>query len=63
MENIAEDFLREELETRRHKLEAVIPGSADHAQLTQLLSEVDSALERIDHGTYGIFESAVESWR
>lgn len=60
MENIAENFLREELQTRRQKLEAVIPGSPDHAQLTQLLSEVDSALERIDNGTYGICESCHE---
>ncbi len=60
MENITGNFLRDELQTRRHKLEAVIPGSPDHAQLTQLLSDVDSALQRIDNGTYGICEACHE---
>ena len=60
MENVTENFLREQLHDRRHKLEAVIPGSADHAQLTQLLSEVDSALERMDKGTYGICAACQE---
>lgn len=60
MENVTQDFLREQLHDRRHRLEAVIPGSPDHAQLTQLLSDVDSALERIDNGTYGICEACHE---
>jgi phosphoserine phosphatase RsbU/P len=60
VENVTQDFLRDQLQTRRQRLEAVIPGSHDHAQLTQLLSEVDSALERIDNGTYGICEECHE---
>jgi phosphoserine phosphatase RsbU/P len=60
VENITENFLRDQLLDRRHRLEAVLPGSPEHAQLTQLLSEVDSALERIDNGSYGICEACQE---
>jgi phosphoserine phosphatase RsbU/P len=57
MASIADNSLRDQLTERRQKLEAVIAGSHEHAQLTQLLSEVDSALSRIDSGTFGICES------
>lgn len=60
MENITENFLRGQLQDRRQKLEAVIPGSRDHAQLAELLREVDSALERMDDGSYGICETCHE---
>jgi sigma-B regulation protein RsbU (phosphoserine phosphatase) len=60
VEHIAENFLRDQLHNRRHKLEAVIPGSAEHTQLTALLREVDSALERMEDGSYGICESCRE---
>jgi phosphoserine phosphatase RsbU/P len=60
MENVTENYLRDQLLERRQRLEAVIPGSAEHAQLTQLLSEVDSALERMDNGSYGICEECHE---
>jgi sigma-B regulation protein RsbU (phosphoserine phosphatase) len=56
MAGIADNSLRNQLTERRQKLEAVIAGSREHAQLTQLLGEVDSALSRIDAGTYGICE-------
>lgn len=56
MEGIADNSLRNQLTERRQKLEAVIAGSHEHAQLTQLLGEVDSALNRIDSGQYGICE-------
>jgi len=56
MENITENFLRDQLLDRRQRLESVIAGSQEHAQLSQLLNEVDSALERITDGTYGICE-------
>lgn len=56
MAGIAENSLRDQLTERRQKLEAVIAGSHEHAQLTQLLGEVDSALSRIDSGKYGICE-------
>ncbi|MGE5325591.1 MAG: SpoIIE family protein phosphatase [Deltaproteobacteria bacterium] len=57
MEHLAENFLRDQLQGRRQKLEAVIPGSSEHAQLSSLLREVDSALERMEKGTYGICEA------
>ena len=60
MEHIAENFLRDQLQGRRQKLEAVIPGSSDHAQLSSLLREVDSALERMEKGSYGICEACRE---
>ncbi len=60
MGNVTENFLRDQLIERRHRLEAVLPGSAEHAQLSQLLSEVDSALERMDNGSYGICEACHE---
>jgi phosphoserine phosphatase RsbU/P len=60
VENVTENFLRGQLQDRRQKLEAVLPGSHDHTQLTQLLSEVDSALERMDSGTFGICEACHE---
>ncbi|HLY63315.1 MAG TPA: SpoIIE family protein phosphatase [Terriglobia bacterium] len=56
MEGIADNSLRDQLSERRQKLEAVIAGSHEHAQLTQLLGEVDSALSRIDSGKFGICE-------
>lgn len=56
MATAPDNLIREQLVDRRHKLEAVIHGSTEHAQLTQLLSEVDSALNRINSGTYGICE-------
>jgi sigma-B regulation protein RsbU (phosphoserine phosphatase) len=51
-----DSLIREQLVDRRQKLEAVIHGSTEHAQLTQLLNEVDSALNRINSGTFGICE-------
>lgn len=56
MAETANNSLRDQLSERRQKLEAVIAGSHEHAQLTQLLGEVDSALNRIDSGQYGICE-------
>lgn len=61
MENVTANFLKDQLVDRRQRLESVIPGSLGHAQLTQLLNEVDSALERIDNGSYGVCEVCHES--
>lgn len=60
MASIADNSLRDQLSERRQKLEAIIAGSHEHSQLTQLLGEVDSALSRIESGTYGICESCHE---
>lgn len=51
-----EPLLREQLIDRRHKLEDAARGFQRPAELTRLLIEVDSALSRMDLGTYGICE-------
>lgn len=51
-----EPLLREQLIDRRHKLQDAASGFHRPAELTQLLSEVDAALKRMDLGTYGICE-------
>jgi sigma-B regulation protein RsbU (phosphoserine phosphatase) len=57
MAEISEPYLRDQLEKRRAELTAAIssaPVATPPAPFLELLSEVDSALERMDHGTYGI---------
>ena len=53
---ITDTFLRDQLLDRRQRLEAVLAGSREHADLTQLLDQVDSALKRMDRGTFGVCE-------
>ncbi|PYV39834.1 MAG: hypothetical protein DMG06_22035 [Acidobacteria bacterium] len=48
--------LRIQLLGRRQKLEDALTRSEEQAQLEQLLHEVDSALQRLDTGTYGLCE-------
>lgn len=57
MADITDSYLRERLLERRERLESVIAGSQEHTDLTQLLSQVDSALQRMEEGTYGICET------
>jgi sigma-B regulation protein RsbU (phosphoserine phosphatase) len=62
MPGITDPYLRQQLEKRRAELKtniAVIPAddSEAAAPLLDLLQEVDSAVERMDHGTYGICEA------
>jgi len=57
---VSDSALREQLLDRRGRLESVIAGTAEHAELSQLLNEVDSALQRIDARTYGICETCHE---
>ena len=49
-----EPLLREQLIDRRQKLETAALGFTEATELTRLLQEVDSALRRMDQGTYGI---------
>ncbi len=49
--------LREQLLDRRQKLETAFAGFDKNAELLRLLGEVDSALERMDVGTYGLCEA------
>lgn len=57
MAEVSEPYLRDQLEKRRAELTAAIssaPPAATRAPFLELLSEVDSALERMEQGTYGI---------
>ena len=47
-------FLQGQLEERKRRLAAAIASAPQNSSLTSLLSEVDSALDRIAEGTYGI---------
>jgi phosphoserine phosphatase RsbU/P len=60
MPEITEPYLREQLERRRQELRRAMASpavDAAPAALAELLRDVDSALERIDQGTYGICEA------
>jgi sigma-B regulation protein RsbU (phosphoserine phosphatase) len=54
-------FLHSQLEERRRKLQAAMAVAPQNNGLAQLLHEVDSALERMDKGTYGLCETCHES--
>ena len=49
-------LLRDQLIIRRQKLESAT-AKAQTANLLQLLEQVDRALERVDHGSYGVCEA------
>lgn len=48
-------LIKDELIARRNRLKSVLTHSKD-TQLVQLFREIDLALERIDHNTYGLCE-------
>jgi phosphoserine phosphatase RsbU/P len=57
MSEISETYIREQLEKRRDELNEVVaitPPTVSPAHLLALLTDVDSALQRLDDGTYGI---------
>jgi sigma-B regulation protein RsbU (phosphoserine phosphatase) len=56
---VRDAVLRNQLLSRRQRLRAAMP-QAQTQKLAQLLEEVDSALERMDVGTYGICETCHE---
>ena len=53
------DYLRHQLEARRHKLQQAVARSQT-ANLVQLLEQVDKALEKVDTGTFGMCEDCNE---
>ena len=66
MPGVTDPYLREQLEKRREQLKtniSVIPADDAEAAapLLDLLQEVDSAVERMDNGTYGICEACHDS--
>jgi phosphoserine phosphatase RsbU/P len=54
-------FLQSQLEERRQRLERAIALKPQNGELASLLHEVDSALARMDKGTYGICEECHET--
>jgi phosphoserine phosphatase RsbU/P len=50
-------YLRSELEQRRERLHAALHSPAADASLSELLTAVDTALSRIDQGTFGLCEA------
>ena len=61
MATVENTFLRAQLEQRRKRLRAAVAEPHRNPTLADLLSEVDSALERMDSGTYGICGECHES--
>jgi sigma-B regulation protein RsbU (phosphoserine phosphatase) len=57
MADVQEAFLHEQLLERRQRLETALTISRQNANLRQLLHEVDTALERMKVGTFGICET------
>lgn len=53
-------FLSDQLQKRKKRLEAAIATAPQNAGLGGLLREVDSALERMDKGTYGLCEVCLD---
>jgi sigma-B regulation protein RsbU (phosphoserine phosphatase) len=58
---ITDPFLQSQLEERKRRLEGALVGNPQNASLFQLLEEVDSALDRMEHGSYGICEECHDS--
>ncbi len=56
MADMTTTFLRDQLVNRRGRLQSVIATTRAGDGLQELLNEVDSALERMENGTYGICE-------
>jgi sigma-B regulation protein RsbU (phosphoserine phosphatase) len=56
MEALQISSVKEQLHIRKEKLGEAIKQMPEHSHLFDLLKQVDSALKKIDHGTYGICE-------
>jgi sigma-B regulation protein RsbU (phosphoserine phosphatase) len=61
MAAITDPFIHAQLEERRQRLESAIANAPQEASLGQLLREVDTALERMERGDYGVCEACHES--
>src|ERR1700730_15267311 len=56
MATAEQGYLRTELERRRERLPEALHSPSADASLSQLLKAVDTALSRIDQGTFGLCE-------
>src|SRR3979411_2711589 len=66
MATAEQTYLRIELEQRRERLHEALHSPTADASLSQLLTAVDTALSRIDQGTFGLCEEchdAIETER
>jgi sigma-B regulation protein RsbU (phosphoserine phosphatase) len=57
MTTAEQSYLRTELEQRRERLHEALHSPAADTSLSQLLTAVDTALSRIDQGTFGLCET------
>jgi len=61
MATVEQTYLRSQLVKRLERLQSALSSPGTDASLTQLLSEVDSALHQMDNGTYGLCEECHET--
>jgi sigma-B regulation protein RsbU (phosphoserine phosphatase) len=61
MATAQQTYLRSELERRHNRLETAMQSPAADASLSNLLSEVDAALARMDAGSYGLCDTCHDS--
>src|SRR5260370_7896020 len=61
MATVEQTYLRSELVKRLERLQSALSSPSADASITQRLSEVDSALHQMDHGTYGLCEECHET--
>jgi hypothetical protein len=54
-------FLQDQLEERKRRLEVAVTSAPQNPGLVGLLREVDSALDRMNEGTYGLCLECHES--
>ena len=58
---VEQTYLRTELEHRRERLHSAVHAPGADGSLSQLLTAVDAALERIDRGAFGVCETCHEA--
>jgi phosphoserine phosphatase RsbU/P len=61
MAAITDPFLQSQLEERKRRLEGALVGNPENHSLSQLLEDVDLALDRMERGAYGICEECHDS--
>src|SRR5580693_9907367 len=61
MAPITDPFLQSQLEERKRRLEGALVGNPENHSLSQLLEEVDLALDRMERDAYGICEECHDS--
>jgi len=60
MTSVEMAYLRSQLEERKHKLEAAMAASSGDAAMAELAVQVDTALNHMEDGTFGICEECHE---